>query len=105
MRRLFLTFALAAAAVPVLLPAAAHADTWPAGKPIQVIVPAPGGSGTGDTIARVLTERFELVARFPADDTPEASRLYDQQDAFYLPLTNFNGLRRPGPSFALYRHR
>lgn len=58
MRRLFLTFALAAAAVPVLLPAAAHADTWPAGKPIQVIVPAPGGSGTGDTIARVLTEQL-----------------------------------------------
>ncbi|MFO1268358.1 MAG: tripartite tricarboxylate transporter substrate binding protein [Rubrivivax sp.] len=44
--------------MPVLLPAAAHADTWPAGKPIQVIVPAPGGSGTGDTIARVLTEQL-----------------------------------------------
>jgi tripartite-type tricarboxylate transporter receptor subunit TctC len=37
-------------------------DTWPqAGKPIQLIVPAPGGSGTGDTIARVLAE--ELQAR------------------------------------------
>jgi len=58
MRRLILNLALAAAAVPVLLPAAAHADAWPAGKPIQVIVPAPGGSGTGDTIARVLTEQL-----------------------------------------------
>jgi tripartite-type tricarboxylate transporter receptor subunit TctC len=37
-------------------------DAWPQpGKTIQLIVPAPGGSGTGDTIARVLAE--ELQAR------------------------------------------
>lgn len=37
----------------------AHADAWPApGKPVQIIVPAPGGGGTGDTIARVLAEQL-----------------------------------------------
>jgi tripartite-type tricarboxylate transporter receptor subunit TctC len=42
--------------------APAQAQDWPQpGKTIQVVVPAPGGSGTGDTIARVLAE--ELQAR------------------------------------------
>ena len=36
------------------------AQDWPApGKTIQLIVPAPGGSGTGDTIARVLAEEMQ----------------------------------------------
>lgn len=35
------------------------AQTWPeAGKPIQITVPAPGGGGTGDTIARMLAEQL-----------------------------------------------
>jgi len=29
-------------------------------------------------------------------------RTYDQQDAFFLPLDNFSGVRRPGPNFYLY---
>src|SRR3954468_2407919 len=41
-------------AVPVL------AQDWPQpGKTIQLIVPAPGGSGTADTIARVLAEELQ----------------------------------------------
>jgi len=39
--------------------ASASAQTWPeAGKPIQITVPAPGGGGTGDTIARMLAEQL-----------------------------------------------
>jgi tripartite-type tricarboxylate transporter receptor subunit TctC len=39
--------------------ASAIAQAWPQpGKPIQVIVPAPGGAGTGDTIARLVAERL-----------------------------------------------
>ena len=38
----------------------ALAQDWPQpGKTIQLIVPAPGGSGTGDTIARVLAEELQ----------------------------------------------
>lgn len=50
------------AAVLLMCSASAFAQDWPApGKSIQLIVPAPGGSGTGDAIARVLAE--ELVKR------------------------------------------
>lgn len=35
------------------------AAEWPAAdKPVQLIVPAPGGGGTGDTIARLMAERL-----------------------------------------------
>ncbi len=44
---------------------------------------------------------YSLVQAFPVgDDRP---RLYDQQDAFFLPLTGLRGIVRPGPAFELYR--
>lgn len=50
------------AIVPLLvtsLVTPAYAAEWPAtDKPIQIIVPAPGGGGTGDTIARLLADRL-----------------------------------------------
>jgi len=37
------------------------ANTWPnTDKAIQITVPAPGGGGTGDTIARMLSEQLAL---------------------------------------------
>ncbi len=58
MRRCF----TATAALLLLLLSAqspSHAQDWPAaGKTIQLIVPAPGGGGTGDAIARVLAEEM-----------------------------------------------
>ena len=30
------------------------------------------------------------------------NRTYDQQDAFFLPLDSFSGVRRPGPNFYFY---
>jgi tripartite-type tricarboxylate transporter receptor subunit TctC len=53
--RMLAVAALSALALPGL------AQDYPDGKPVQIIVPAPGGSGTGDTIARVLAE--ELAKR------------------------------------------
>ena len=32
-------------------------------------------------------------------------RVYDQQDAFYLPLAGLNGIRCRGPAFELFRKR
>ena len=54
----------------------ALAQEWPqAGKTIQLIVPAPGGSGTGDTIARVLAEELQsrLKATFVVDNKAGAN--------------------------------
>jgi tripartite-type tricarboxylate transporter receptor subunit TctC len=54
-------FSLLSLVLPVIAlcngPAAASGD-WPTGKPIQIIVPAPGGGGTGDTIARLIADRL-----------------------------------------------
>jgi tripartite-type tricarboxylate transporter receptor subunit TctC len=52
-----------AIALAALLPFATplSAQDWPAGKTVQIIVPAPGGGGTGDSIARVIAE--ELAKR------------------------------------------
>ena len=68
-----------AAALVALLPFFASptfAQDWPApGHPIQLIVPAPGGSGTGDTIARVLAEELQtrLKANFVVDNKAGAN--------------------------------
>ncbi len=64
------------ASAALLAAGSAHADTWPAaGKPIQVVVPAPGGGGTGDTIARVLTEALakRLGTSVIVDNKPGAN--------------------------------
>ena len=70
-------FAVALAALlPLFLPSPTLAQDWPApGRPIQLIVPAPGGSGTGDTIARVLAEELQtrLKATFVVDNKAGAN--------------------------------
>lgn len=65
-------FALASLA----LVAQAQTGTWPAaGKTIQIIVPAPGGGGTGDTIARVVAEELAktLKTSVIVDNKPGAN--------------------------------
>jgi tripartite-type tricarboxylate transporter receptor subunit TctC len=56
---------IVSAALIVSSPVTVLASTWPnADKPIQITVPAPGGGGTGDTIARMLAE--QLATRLKA---------------------------------------
>ena len=75
MRRPLLLAAVLAATLPCLsLPAGAQ--DWPAaGKTIQLTVPAPGGGGTGDSIARVLAEELgkRLKTTFVIDNKPGAN--------------------------------
>ena len=64
MRRWFLAPALAASLS--LLSAPVLAQAWPAeGKTIQLTVPAPGGGGTGDAIARVMAEELAKRLKTP----------------------------------------
>jgi uncharacterized membrane protein HdeD (DUF308 family) len=37
-----------------------------------------------------------------AGSNPRQPHVYDQQDAFYLPIDNFTGVVRPGPTFRMY---
>lgn len=86
----------------------ADAGTFSPAEPTWVLVqrsPLVMYSRVPETLTRVLAERYTLVSTHSAEATPAALRVYDQQDAFYLPLAGFAGLRRPGPSFELYRLR
>lgn len=52
------------------------AQTWPEpGKAIHIVVPAPGGGGTGDTIARMLAEQLasRLKTSFIIENKPGAN--------------------------------
>jgi tripartite-type tricarboxylate transporter receptor subunit TctC len=73
MRHPFIAVTLAALS---LLAGPASAQDWPAaGKTIQLTVPAPGGGGTGDSIARVLAEELgkRLGTTFVIDNKPGAN--------------------------------
>jgi tripartite-type tricarboxylate transporter receptor subunit TctC len=75
LRRPLLAAALAGL-LSALFVAPALAQDWPQpGKTIQLVVPAPGGSGTGDTIARVLAEEMQkrLQTTFVIDNKPGAN--------------------------------
>jgi hypothetical protein len=51
---------------------------------------------------QLVHERYVLVRRFPTGgDHPGA--VYDQQDAFFLPIEGLGGVTRPGPAFELFR--
>lgn len=74
MRHPLLRLALATALASALaVPAAA--EDWPAGKTVQIIVPAPGGGGTGDSIARVVAEELgkRLKTSVIVDNKPGAN--------------------------------
>lgn len=57
------------------------------------------------TLEAALHDRYALVARFPTGDDGRTRRVFDQEDAFYVPMAGFDGLRRPGPAFDVYRRR
>ncbi|GMU73543.1 MAG: tripartite tricarboxylate transporter substrate binding protein [Burkholderiales bacterium] len=64
-----------AAALATAFAAPAIAQDWPGGKTVQIIVPAPGGGGTGDTIARVIAEELgkHLKTSVIIDNKPGAN--------------------------------
>jgi 4-amino-4-deoxy-L-arabinose transferase-like glycosyltransferase len=55
-------------------------------------------------VERIVKARYELVERIAAtsDDHP---RVYDQQDALFLPLSDLSGIDRLGPTIEVYRRR
>jgi hypothetical protein len=55
-------------------------------------------------LERIVRESYELVASFRTL-TSGVDRVYDQQDAFFLPEYGLEGIRRPGPEFEIYQRR
>ena len=37
--------------------------------------------------------------------TPDPANVYDLQDEFFLPLTGFKQIERPGPNLEVYRRK
>lgn len=75
MKSIFKTLSCAAL-LAAAYAAPVSAQTWPeAGKPVHIVVPAPGGGGTGDTIARMLAEQLatRLKTSFVIENKPGAN--------------------------------
>lgn len=60
-------------------------------------------SAVPDGVLALAAERYDRVHTEAAGGTPDA--VYDQQDAFYLPVARFQGFTRMGPTLHLYRLR
>jgi hypothetical protein len=55
-------------------------------------------------VERLVGQQYDLVRTFIAA-APDPRATYDQQDAFFLPLTGLDRVKRPGPDFEVYRLR
>jgi len=53
-------------------------------------------------LKRLVKEHYSLVREFPVAENMSGV-MYDQQDAFYVPLSGLDRIKRPGPAFELYR--
>jgi len=57
-----------------------------------------------DGVERIVSERYALVRSFVVADDRRI-RIYDQQDALFMPLAGLAGVERIGPSFEIYHLR
>jgi len=58
-------------------------------------------SGVPDDLAELLQARYTLRRSF-LYNVWDPRQVFDQQDAFYLPLAGLQGVERPGPNFQLF---
>jgi hypothetical protein len=73
------------------------------GRPDWILVQdSPLPSMTQDIVKEFLREDYVFAWQFTAF-SPEEGRVYDLQDAFFVPFTGFRGVKRPGPNFTLYK--
>ena len=56
-------------------------------------------------LRRLAAEQYDLVWEVRATKGPASRAVYDLQDAFFMPLSSFHTVERPGPSIAIYRRR
>jgi 4-amino-4-deoxy-L-arabinose transferase-like glycosyltransferase len=61
-------------------------------------------SSVPPSIEPLIARRYELIKVFPTGGE-RGDLVYDQQDAFFLPIGRLDGVLRPGPAFELYRRK
>jgi hypothetical protein len=73
-------------------------------RPDWIIVQdSPLPSTTQAIVKEVMETGYFRAAEFPAF-SPSDDLVYDQQDAFYVPLAGLAHVVRPGPNFSVYKH-
>lgn len=80
----------------------------PPGRPPDWILlqESPLPSGTQPEIASFLDSgEYDFAWQFSAVTLDRGERIYDLQDAFFVPFAGFDGVIRPGPNFTMYRRR
>lgn len=50
-------------------------------------------------------EQYVLVWSVRGTSGSARRAVYDQQDAFFLPIAGFSAVERPGPNISIYRRR
>jgi hypothetical protein len=76
----------------------------PAGRPDWILVQhSPLPSETQAVVRGYLQEDYVLAAYFEALSLKNQERVFDRQDAFFVPFAGFDGVKRPGPNFAVYK--
>jgi hypothetical protein len=68
-------------------------------SPLLIYTSVPPG------IERLAKTRYQLVRTIVATTRRRSAAVYDQQDAFFMPVNGFSSVRRPGPTIRIYRHR
>jgi 4-amino-4-deoxy-L-arabinose transferase-like glycosyltransferase len=68
-----------------------------------VMQDSPLPSATQAVVNEILNDGYKPVADFPAFSRSD-DLVYDQQDAFYVPLAGLAHVVRPGPNFSVYKH-
>jgi hypothetical protein len=56
-------------------------------------------------LRQLVAARYDLVREVAATRGPAAAAVYDLQDAFFVPLSRFDTVVRPGPTIRIYRLR
>jgi hypothetical protein len=56
-------------------------------------------------LRRLAAERYDLVQAFAATRGAARRAVYDLQDAFFMPVSGFSTVIRPGPTVLIYRRR
>jgi dolichyl-phosphate-mannose-protein mannosyltransferase len=74
-------------------------------RPDWIIVQdSPLPSTTQAVVKELMTTGYVRMAEFPAFEASH-DLVYDLQDAFYVPLSGFEHVVRPGPNFSVYKHQ
>jgi hypothetical protein len=67
--------------------------------------PLSGYASAPAPLRRLAAERYDLVQTIAATKGAARSAVYDRQDAFFMPVSGFSTVIRPGPTILIYKRR